>query len=180
MNERKGVPHMKKAFTVFAAALICFCITGCTKGDPLTKQKDTVPTVPAENTETVTIPTDTGIRRTETTAAEIRTTSAASLETAPPETTQPPQTDAVKADDSAGASASDFLYGKWETVSFAKSTGERMTYDLSDPVHRSYYVGLDLRSVGQSALTVGTERFPATIAVNGDTLFVWKAATETA
>ena len=42
-------------------------------------------------------------------------------------------------------------------------------------MHRSYYVGLDLRSSGQSELTVGTETFPATIAVNGNTLSVWKA-----
>ncbi|MBQ9907523.1 MAG: hypothetical protein IJM46_12235 [Oscillospiraceae bacterium] len=176
---------MNQPIMFFTAAMLCLCMTGCSGGDQRTTQKDSVPITPAEttqfsvtgesseaHTETVTTLTDTLNGQTETASAESRTSAAA--ETAP--TAAASQTDAENSGNSAGTQDAKTLYGKWETVSFAKSTGERVTYDLSDPVHRSYYVGLDLRSVGQSALTVGTERFPATIAVNGDTLFVWKAA----
>ena len=64
------------------------------------------------------------------------------------------------------------LYGKWETVSFSKDSGERVSYDLSDPVHRSYYIGLDLVRNGQSVLTAGTAEYPAELSFHGNTLTV--------
>lgn len=173
---------MKKQSAVIAAALICLCMTGCSGRDQLTKQKDDIPTFPAETgqirmteeaaagqTEAVTALTGTDIIHTEAASVTSRTVSV----TEAAETAAPAQTK----EDNAGTPASreiNSLYGKWETVSFKKSTGESTAYDLSDDVHRSYYVGLDLRSSGQSELTVGTAAFPATIAVNGNTLSVWK------
>ena len=40
------------------------------------------------------------------------------------------------------------------------------------PVHRSYYVGLELNEGGQSTLTVGTETHPATVSLHDNTLSV--------
>lgn len=174
---------MNKQSAVIAAALMCLCMTGCSGRDQLTKQKDDIPTIPAETgqirmteetaagqTEAVTALTGTGIRHTETSFVTSRTVTV----TEAAKTAAPAQTKV----ENAGAPAAretNSLYRKWETVSFAKNTGESVAYDLADSVHRSYYVGLDLRSSGQSELTVGTESFPATIAVNGNTLSVWKA-----
>ena len=174
---------MKKRSSVFAAALICLCMTGCSFGDQLTKQKDTIPTVPAETTQirsteetadghtvTVTLRTGTDSRNTVTSTVTSRAAAGAAR------TAAQPQSNAGTADNSA-ARNTDSLYGKWETVSFSKSTGESVSYDLSDAVHRSYYVGLALQSTGQSEMTVGTENCPITFAVNGNTLTVWKVNT---
>ncbi len=167
---------MKKQWTAVAAALICLGMTGCSTGDQLTKQKDSVPTVPAVTTrislagqkETVTLPTGTRIRNTETSFVTSRTVTESEKNAA----------SSQKQEGNADIPASHdihSIYGKWETVSFTKSTGEHVSYDLSDPIHRSYYVGLELCSSGQSGLTVGTEHSPATIAVRDNTLSVWKA-----
>ena len=175
---------MNKQWAVIAAALSCLCMTGCAGRDQLTKQKDNIPTVPAETapvkpaeetaaeqTKAVTALTGTSIRQTETSFVTSRTVSV----TEAAKTAAPAQTKKEENTGNPAPRETNSLYGKWETVSFAKSTGESVAYDLSDSVHRSCYVGLDLRSSGQSELTVGTETSPATIAVNGNTLSVWKA-----
>jgi hypothetical protein len=97
---------MNQPIMVFTAAMLYLCMTGCSGGDQLTTQKDSVPIMPAEttqfsvtgessagHTEAVTTLTDTLNGQTETASAESRTSAAA--ETAP--TAAVSQTDAETA-----------------------------------------------------------------------------------
>ena len=56
--------------------------------------------------------------------------------------------------------------GKWETVSFSDENGNTFEYDLNDPLHRSYYVGLSIDPMAQTGLIIGTVGHPA-----GETYF---------
>ena len=175
---------MKKQTAGFAAVLICLCMTGCSGGEQLTTQQDRIPIVPAQTsqigvteanpvsqTAAQTVMTGTSLKNTGTASAASGTSSATAAVT----TAASAQTSEKPSDQTAGNYNSDSLYGKWDTVSFSKNTGESVSYNLSDPVHRSYYVGLDLQSTGQSALILGTEHHAATIAVKDNTLSVWRA-----
>ena len=157
-----------------------FCLTGCGKGNEITIQRDTAPVVPIETavsgTSGSSTGSGTGTNATVKTAA--RRTTAVKTETSVSVTTQnmadaaetaAPQNDGSR---SGKTSASSMLYGKWETVFFSKDSGGRVSYDLADPVHRSYYVGLELNEGGQSTLTVGTEDHSASTSMQGNLLTV--------
>ncbi len=144
------------------------CLTGCGRHGDLTVQEDSVPVVPIETavfgTSGNSTETNTGSKKE--TITTVRQTTISKTETAVLSTTQNmadaaetavPQNNGSR---SGKTSASNMLYGKWETVSFSKDSGGRVSYDLADPVHRSYYVGLELNEGGQSTLTVGTEIIP--------------------
>ena len=164
-------------------AMMCawICLTGCGGKTDLTFQKNDVPVIPAETTflqqtdvraadetetaagitETRTSAVQTGKNCTETAAITSSTVAAAPQNTG--------------SSGSGNATAESSLYGKWETVSFAKDSGGHVSYDLSDPVHRSYYVALDLNADSQTVLTVGTVSHPATAALYGSMLNVYSA-----
>ena len=156
------------------------CLTGCGKTDDLIVQENPFPVVLIEtavsgatgsstetNTsskkETITTVRQTTISKTETAVLDTTQNMADAAETAAPQD---------KGSHSGKAAATNMLYGKWETVSFSKDSGASVSYDLSDPVHRSYYIGLDLNETGQPALTVGTETHPATVSLHDNTLSV--------
>ena len=161
------------------------CLTGCGRRNDLTIQEDMIPVVPAETaiTEITASSTESVTGTTDETKAAARQTTAVKTESASvtgtavsaagaAETAAPQHKSGSNADSTGDTSAADTLYGKWETVSFSKDSGARVPYDLSDPVHRSYYVGLDLNEAGQSSLTVGTEGYPATVSMHGNILTV--------
>lgn len=171
---------MKMQWIVPVLLGAAFCLTGCGKGNELTIQRDTAPVVPIEtavsgtsgsstetNTgskkETITTVRQTTISKTETAAFDTTQNMADAAETAAPQN---------NGSRSGKTSASNMLYGKWETVSFSKDSGGRVSYDLADPVHRSYYVGLELNEGGQSTLTVGTEDHSASTSMQGNLLTV--------
>lgn len=156
------------------------CLTGCGKNGDLTVQEDSVPVVPIETAVSGTTgsSTETNTGSKKETITTVRQTTISKTETAVFDTTQnmadaaetaAPQNNGSR---SGKTSASNMLYGKWETVSFSKDSGERVSYDLTDPVHRSYYVGLELNEGGQSTLTVGTEDHSATTSMQGNLLTV--------
>lgn len=158
-------------------------LTGCGKRNELTIQNEAVPVVTvetavSETTVSSTETDDTAANDTETTSRQttftITSTSAVTGTGAPASDTAAETTKdtAAQTRNSSDAAAVNLLYGKWETVFFSKDSGERISYDLSDPVHRSYYVALDLNQYGQSALTVGTESHPATISEHDNILTV--------
>ncbi|MBP0971524.1 MAG: hypothetical protein J5753_05730 [Oscillospiraceae bacterium] len=175
----------------FLPVILCaaVCLTGCGQRYDLTEQEDAVPVVPLETTfavqtdhssstesTTASATNPTTVRQTtvlRTTAAGTEPASVTSQTAANTAETAAPQN---KSDSNSGGSggtaAKDLLYGKWETVSFSKNSGARISYDLSDPAHRSYYVGLDLNENGQSSVTVGTDEQPVTISLRGNTLTV--------
>ena len=156
------------------------CLTGCGKNGDLTVQEDSVPVVPIETavsgTTGTSTETNTGSKKE--TITTVRQTTISKTETAVLGTTQNMADAAETAapqnigGHSGKAAATNMLYGKWETVSFSKDSGASVSYDLSDPVHRSYYIGLDLNETGQPALTVGTETHPATVSLHDNTLSV--------
>ncbi|MBR4201881.1 MAG: hypothetical protein IKQ91_11560 [Oscillospiraceae bacterium] len=158
------------------------CLTGCGRHNDLNIQENAVPVIPVETTVSGTAvsstETDTAITsETETTdrqaTAEKKKTTTVTNQTvaaAGAAETAAAQGRRSNTGSSGGVSAANMLYGKWETVSFTKDSGEHVAYDLSDPVHRSYYVGLDLNESGQSSLTVGTETHPATISEHDNIL----------
>ncbi len=156
------------------------CLTGCGRHGDLTVQEDSVPVVPIETavsgTSGSSTETNTGSKKE--TITTVRQTTISKTETAVLSTTQNmadaaetavPQNNGSR---SGKTSASNMLYGKWETVSFSKDSGGRVSYDLADPVHRSYYVGLELNEGGQSTLTVGTEDHSASTSMQGNLLTV--------
>ena len=155
-------------------------LTGCGIKQDMTVQQDEMPVSPAETT--FVLKTDTPSANTANTTAVTATQTTASVQTdagksstAPnrtAETTAEGSRDGSGSGNSGGKTTSNSLYGKWETVSFSKDSGGSVPYDLSDPVHKSYYVGLDLNEAGQSALTVGTEGHPATVSFSGNTIEV--------
>lgn len=157
-----------------------FCLTGCGSHGDLTVQEDSVPVVPIETAVSGTSgsSTESGTSTNATGKTTARQTTAVSSETAVPAAAQytadAAETAAPKniGGHSGKAAATNMLYGKWETVSFSKDSGASVSYDLSDPVHRSYYIGLDLNETGQPALTVGTETHPATVSLHDNTLSV--------
>ncbi|MCR5167236.1 MAG: hypothetical protein K6C13_08475 [Oscillospiraceae bacterium] len=51
--------------------------------------------------------------------------------------------------------------GNWETVSFTDANGNTFEYDLNDPVHRSYYIGISVGPMSQPGLIIGTVGHPA-------------------
>ncbi|MBR3044582.1 MAG: hypothetical protein IKI45_08880 [Oscillospiraceae bacterium] len=157
-----------------------FCLTGCGKGNEITIQRDTAPVVPIETavsgTSGSSTETNTGSKKE--TITTVRQTTISKTETAVLGTTQhtadaaentAPQNNGSS---SGKAAAANMLYGKWETVSFSKDSGGRVSYDLADPAHRSYYVGLELNEGGQSTLTVGTEDHSASTSMQGNLLTV--------
>ena len=162
--------------------VIWSCLTGCGERRDITVQQDEMPVIPAETT----FVSQTEPRFTDetSTAAVSRTQNSASVQTnagkssttrtvtGTAETSAAGSCDSSGSGNSGGTAATNTLYGKWETISFTKDSGGSVSYDLSDPVHRSYYVGLDLNEIGQSALTVGTEGHPATVAFSGNTIEV--------
>ena len=156
------------------------CLTGCGKSGDLTVQEDSVPVVPLETAVSGTTgsSTETNTGSKKETIITVRQTTISKTETAVFDTTQnmadaaetaAPQNNGSR---SGKTSASNMLYGKWETVSFSKDSGGRVSYDLADPVHRSYYVGLELNEGGQSTLTVGTEDHSASTSMQGNLLTV--------
>ena len=161
-------------------------LTGCGKRNDMTIQNDAVPVVQVEttvagttvsstesDTEIVTsIQTGITNRQTAVTKTEISSVTGTTVPAAGAAATAAPQGRQSNANSAGSVSAANTLYGKWETVSFSKDSGERVSYDLSNPVHRSYYVGLDLNEAGQSSLTVGTEGHPATFSVHDNILTV--------
>ena len=162
------------------------CLNGCGQRYDLTEQEEAVPVVPLETTVAVQTDCTSSTENTTTAAtnpatlkqATVLRTSAAGTE--PVSVTRQTVADAAETaapqnqsdSNSGGTAAKDLLYGKWETVSFSKNSGARISYDLTDPVHRSYYVGLDLNGNGQSSVTVGTEEQPVTTELRGNTLTV--------
>ena len=156
------------------------CLTGCGKNGDLTVQGDSVPVVPIETAVSGTTgsSTETNTGSKKETITTVRQTTISKTETAVFDTTQnmadaaetaAPQNNGSR---SGKTSDSNMLYGKWETVSFSKDSGGRVSYDLADPVHRSYYVGLELNESGQSTLTVGTEDHSASTSMQGNLLTV--------
>ncbi len=156
------------------------CLTGCGRHGDLTVQENSVPVLPIETavsgTSGSSTESGTGTNATVKTAA--RRTTAVKTETSVSVTTQHTADAAETAapqnigGHSGRAAATNMLYGKWETVSFSKDSGASVSYDLSDPVHRSYYVGLELNESGQSTLTVGTEDHSASTSMQGNLLTV--------
>lgn len=157
-----------------------FCLTGCGKNGDLIVQENPIPVVLIETAvsgttgsstgtttsskkETITTVRQTTISKTETTVFDTTQNMADAAETAAPQD---------KGSHSGKAAATNMLYGKWETVSFSKDSGASVSYDLSDPVHRSYYVGLELDEGGLSTLTVGTEDHSAETSMQGNLLTV--------
>ena len=172
---------------IFGAAV---CLTGCGRDNELTVQEDAVPVVTVETTAAVqtdhtdgttdTTPAKTGthpaVTVLQTGTGKPETASVTSQAAADAAVTKAAETAAPQKPGGSGSSGSavspERLSGKWETVSFSKDSGARVPYDLSDPVHRSYYVGLDLNEAGQSALTVGTVSQPASTVLHGSILTV--------
>ncbi len=182
----KGAGKMKKLW--FLPVILCaaICLSGCGQRNDLNVQKDTVPvevietaaavqtdcTSSTESTTAAAMNPATVIQATVLrTAAGVTEPASVTSQTAAnaAETAAPQNNNGNK---SRGTAAKDLLYGKWETVSFSKNSGARISYDLSDPVHRSYYVGLDLNENGQSSVTVGTAEQPVTTTLRGNTLTV--------
>ena len=173
---------MKKR--IFAAALTAvICLTGCGEQKDLTLQQDPIPIETAEIAATSDTDSTTA-KSTETTASltladtasasesKTDTTAAVSFtETSVTEAAAPQHTDSG-IENTGSVRASNTLYGKWETVSFSKDSGESVPYDLSDPVHRGYFIGLDLVENGQSVLTAGTAEYPAELSFHGNILTV--------
>ena len=153
---------------------VWICVTGCGAKQDMTVQQDEMPVVPAETTYVR--QTDTSSVAGTSTAASVQTDAGSGRTTqtvtGTAEAAAADSTDGGSSGDSGSGRTANSLYGKWETVSFARDSGGSVSYDLSDPVHRSYYVGLDLNESGQSALTVGTESHPATAAISGSTVEV--------
>ena len=161
------------------------CLSGCGQRYDMNIQEDAVPVEVLETT--VAVQTDCTSSTDSTTATAtnpatvkqgtvLRTENTASVTSQNAANAAETSASQNKSDNNSGGSggtaAKDLLYGKWETVSFSKNSGARISYDLSDPVHRSYYVGLDLNENGQSSVTVGTEEQPATTELRGNTLTV--------
>ena len=162
---------------IIAAALSAvMLLTGCGDKKDMTVQKDDVPVIPAV---TSAVPQTDGAAAVITSLTAVRT-NACSTETAAKTSlttavTEPKSTSAGGTGNSGSGQTSgtvNTLYGKWETVSFSKDSGGSVSYDLSDPVHKSYYVGLDLNGSGQSELTVGTETHPASAVISGSSVEV--------
>ena len=153
---------------------VWICVTGCGAKQDMTVQQDEMPVVPAETTYVR--QTDTSSAAGTSTAASVQTDAGSGRTTqtvtGTAEAAAADSTDGGSSGDSGSGRTANSLYGKWETVSFARDSGGSVSYDLSDPVHRSYYVGLDLNESGQSALTVGTESHPATAVISGSTVEV--------
>ena len=156
------------------------CLTGCGEKRGMNVQQDEMPVSPAETTMVRQTDSHSATETTTIISGETQETATGQTDTGKvgttPAATGTGETKAEGSKDGSGSSggttAANTLYGKWETVSFSKDSGERVSYDLSDSVHRSYYVGLDLNGSGQSALTVGTESHPATVAFNGNAVEV--------
>lgn|GEM_PF-1843758 len=171
---------MKMQWIVPVLLGAAFCLTGCGRHGDLTVQENSVPVLPIETavsgTSGSSTESGTGTNATVKTAA--RRTTAVKTETSVSVTTQNIADAAETAvpqnigGHSGRAAATNMLYGKWETVSFSKDSGASVSYDLSDPVHRSYYVGLELNESGQSTLTVGTEDHSASTSMQGNLLTV--------
>lgn len=140
-------------------------LTGCgTATNNMTVQQETVPVVPAETALS---------ERTETTVAEeTETVVTEQVVTVSEVQTSAPSGENGKTGSTSQTPSMNAIWGKWETVSFSKKTGESTAYDLSDPVHRSYYVALELNQYGQSALTVGTKSYPAAASLSGSRMTV--------
>lgn len=159
-------------------------LNGCGRRDDLTIQENAVPVVPAETAvsgttvsgthtdKTTANDTGTTDRQTAVTKTETSSVTGTTVSAAGAAETAASQSKRSNADSSGDGSAVKMLYGKWETVSFSKDSGERVSYDLSNPVHRSYYVGLELNASGQSSLTLGTEGQPATTSMHDNILTV--------
>lgn len=171
---------MKKHWMIPVLLGTAICLTGCGKGHEINIQRDTAPIVPIETAVSGTTgsstETNTGLKKE--TITTVRQTTISKTETAVFSTTQN-MADAAetaapqdKGSHSGKAAAANMLYGKWETVSFSKDSGASVSYDLSDPVHRSYYVGLELNEGGPSTLTVGTEDHSAATSMQGNLLTV--------
>ena len=163
---------MKKRWVIPVILGAAICLTGCGNQNELNIQENAVPVETAVSGTAVSNPqsgraaavrTGTTVRqttavKTETSSVTGTTVSAAgAAETAAPRSKRSSSADSPDS----RSSPANMLYGKWETVSFSKDSGERVSYDLSNPVHRSYYIGLELNESGQSSLTVGTEQQPA-------------------
>ena len=71
------------------------------------------------------------------------------------------------------------ITGKWETVSFTDWNGNTKDYDLTDPVHRSYYIGLSIDPMAQTGLIIGTVGHPAGESYNGNRIEVSTAVLNT-
>ena len=185
----KGAGKMKKLWFLPVILGAAICLSGCGQRNDLNVQENAVPIVPIETT--VDEQTDRASGTESTTAAEtnpatvkqstVLRTSAVGTEPASVTSqtaanaaeTAVPQNKSDSDSGGTGSTASkDLLYGKWETVSFSKNSGARISYDLYDPAHRSYYVGLDLNENGQSSVTVGTAEQPVTTTLRGNTLTV--------
>ena len=171
---------MKKqmiVFTIIAAAMTI--LTGCGEKTNMTIQNETVPVVTAasdaERTEmssmTVSETSAAATNENVVLAAAAGTTYVSDKSTGAG-TTVTQNTSANGTEKTGETRNENDLYGKWETVSFSKDSGESVAYDFSDAVHRSYYVALDLNRDGQSGMTVGTESHPATFMLNGSRLTV--------
>ena len=184
---------MKKQKLAAALSMIIF-LTGCGVKKDLTVQQDDMPVVPAETTYvrqaevTAANETKTTTAMTEKSTETVRTgtsnltsapaastnTSAAATGTAAETAATQPATGSSSGNsgNSGSTRAADMLWGKWETVSFSKDSGGSVSFDLSDSVHRTYYVGLDLNEQGQSSVTVGSKTYPASAGWHGNRLSV--------
>ena len=183
---------MKMLWSVFAVLGAAVCLTGCSANRDLTLQKDDIPVIPVittvsehvketdaygtgttavkkKKTTTTTVHTVTGKRITDTASGTSAPVPASGTE----ETAAQRNTNGSQTTSTPKKYTTNDLFGKWETVSFSKSSGESIAYDLSDFVHRSYYVALDLNENGQSALTLGTESRPAAMSFRNNMLSVW-------
>ena len=173
---------MKLRWILPIIMVVWICMTGCGDRRDMTIQQDEMPVVPAVTT--FVSQTDLHTADETGTTAVIRTQNTASVQTdagkgsttrtvtGTAEAAAADRANSSASGNSGGGQSGNVLYGKWETVSFAKDSGSSVSYDLSDPVHRSYYVGLDLNGDGQSALTVGAESHPATVSFSGRTVEV--------
>ena len=174
---------MKLRWILPMLTVTAISMTGCGSRQDMTVQQEEMPVVLTETT--FVLKTDTGSAGETGTSVVTITQNTASVQTNKGTTTRTEtgtaQTTAANSTNSANSSASgnsdgrrtaNTLYGKWETVSFSKDSGERVSYDPSDSVHKSNYIALDLNEAGQSAMTVGTESHPATVSFNGGTVEV--------
>ena len=151
-------------------------LTGCGSRRDITVQQDELPVFPAETTFVPKTDIYSAGAEGTTVIAVTQNTTSVQTDAGKSSTTQNKTAETTATGSGSGNSGksgtSNSLYGIWETVSFSKDSGERVSYDLSDSVHRSNYIALDLNEAGQSAMTVGTESHPATVVFNGSTVEV--------
>ena len=161
---------MKMNLFLIAAASTLICLTGC-GSHSMTVQMETVPVSPEQTTaQTAASAIDATVTQTTAHSSEQPHTVTATAVTVP-QTVIQTNSESVQTHNSETASINE-LSGKWETVSFSKNSGERVAYDLSDPVHRNYYIGLDLSDSDAYTLTVGTDCHKAVASLIGDVLSV--------